>query len=294
MSREKKQFMLLCLIHTAILFLPLMSSAVFAQTQYTVKSGDTIYSIARQYNLSSQDVLQANNINDPTEIGVGTSVLIPHAGETTAVSVSISASVDTYAVQKGDTYFSIAKRHNLSVTELLQLNSRTTDQVLRISEVIRLSVSAPAAPASSRIVAQGGAARTAAFVATPVAARVATTDGSSVWPHGGVRKSIDGKFPAVVISASEGDVVRAVTGGRVVHIDSSGAFGRVVFVQAASGHIYIYGGNEKTLVGVGDRITIGTLVGRVGGNRIGNDGSQIYFSVWHNNVFIDPHLAPRG
>lgn len=323
MNRDRKKIVPLCLICAVVLFLRAGSfSTVHAQTQYQIKSGETVYSIARQYNLSAQEVLRANNINDPTEIGIGTNLLIPNADQANSASVPAK----THAVQKGETYYNIAKRHNLSVTELLKFNNRTTDQVLRIGEALRLSTSvsvvsstiapvpsgtaapipsstaapvpsgttAPIASSTDSARAQGGRVQAKAVSATAVAARVATTDGNSVWPHGGARKSIDGKFPAVVISASEGDVVRAVTSGRVVHIDSNGAFGRVAFVQAISGHIYIYGGNEDILVEVGERITIGTLIGRVGENRIGNGESQIYFSVWHNNVFIDPHVAPRG
>lgn len=269
---------ILCLLFVA-------RPTIDAQTQYQIQRGDTVYSIARQYNLSAQDVLRANNISDPTGISIGTNLVIPGA----AAPVTVA----NYTVEKGDTYFNIARRYNISVTQLLRFNNRTADQILRIGEVLRLNLnSAIVANSASAGEPQGGTVASRGNAGAIV--RVATTDGGNAWPHTGARKSIRGKFPAIVINASEGDVVRAVTGGRVVHIDSSGAFGRVIFVQSGTGYIYIYGGNAEALVQVGERVNIGTLVGRVGADNISREGSQVYFSVWHNNVFVDPHVAPRG
>ena len=243
--------------------------------RHTIKPGDTVYSVARSYNRSVREVLQVNGINDPTEIRIGTNLVIP--GQT-----GVAVAQSTHTVRKGDTYFNIARRYNLSLSELLELNKRTATQVLRLNETLRVSHgSTPTAPATPT-------ARTA------VLTRVAATNATDKWPHAGSRKSVRGKFPAVVINANKGDVVRAVTSGRIVHVDSNVAFGNVIFVQSTNGYIYIYGGNDEVLVNTGDLIGTGALIARVGAEQIGATTSQIYFSVWHNNTFIDPHAAPRG
>ncbi len=43
------------------------------------------------------------------------------------------------AVHKGDTLYSIAKKHNLSVEELLDLNQMDGDRPLRVGEKLRVS-----------------------------------------------------------------------------------------------------------------------------------------------------------
>lgn len=290
MIRNNKYLFPIC----AILALCAVSipASLRAETQYQIKQGDTVYSIARQYNLSAQEVLRVNNISDPTEIGIGTSLVIPGVDAsllpaTTAPPVTTAATARSHTVRKGDTYFNIAKRNDLSVAELLGINGRDVSGILRVGDVLQLTAT------HDTVVASASSAAPAAG-ATPPRSRVATIDGSNAWPHGGARSATQGKFPTVVISAGEGDMVRTVTGGRVVHIDSNGAFGKVVFVQASTGHIYIYGGNKETLVDIGERVTTGAFIGRVGARRVGANESQVYFSVWHDNNFVDPGSAPRG
>ncbi len=44
---------------------------------YTVKAGDTIYSIARTYAITPADIVTANNVADANNILIGTELLIP-------------------------------------------------------------------------------------------------------------------------------------------------------------------------------------------------------------------------
>ena len=272
-----------------IVIMTIVAINLFSETQYKIKSGETVYSIARSYNLSAQDILRANSISDPTDIGIGTNLIIPN-------TTGSKATQSTHTVQKGDTYFSIAKRNDVSLSALLALNNRSANQILRIGEVLRVAPANIKTDTNKEITTKGNATKPASppIGRQSLPGRVAATNGNRTWPHGGKRTAVRGKFPAIVIDASEGDVVRAVTGGRVVHIDSNGAFGKVIFVQSQTGHIFIYGGNEDTLVNIGDRITAGALVGRVGAERVGADTSHVYFSVWYNNAFVDPTAAPRG
>jgi LysM repeat protein len=46
-------------------------------TSHTVQPGDTMISIARQYDVTVEAIIAANNISDPNHIEVGTTLLIP-------------------------------------------------------------------------------------------------------------------------------------------------------------------------------------------------------------------------
>jgi LysM repeat protein len=48
-----------------------------AARSYTVKAGDTPGGIARQFNVSVEALMRANNISDPTKLGVGQTLTIP-------------------------------------------------------------------------------------------------------------------------------------------------------------------------------------------------------------------------
>jgi len=47
------------------------------ESTYTVKAGDTPYSIAREFGVSTQDLMVLNGIDDPTDLRVGTVLRIP-------------------------------------------------------------------------------------------------------------------------------------------------------------------------------------------------------------------------
>lgn len=50
-----------------------------AQTTHVVQPGDTIYSIARQYGVSPDAIIAANNLTNPNRIDVGQTLIIPAA-----------------------------------------------------------------------------------------------------------------------------------------------------------------------------------------------------------------------
>lgn len=100
---------------------------------YTVRRGDTLYSIARRYNTTVARIAQANNIRNTSLIRVGQVLRIPGATTTQAPTVR------TYTVRRGDTLYSIARRYNTTVSRLAQLNNIRNPSLLRIGQVLRVS-----------------------------------------------------------------------------------------------------------------------------------------------------------
>lgn len=76
---------------------------------HVVQPGDTIYTIAAQYNTSPQKVIADNELQDPN-------VLVP--GQTLVILVPDQV----HTVQPGDTLENIAQRYGTTVVELLQYN----------------------------------------------------------------------------------------------------------------------------------------------------------------------------
>ena len=84
---------------------------------YIVKSGDTIYSIARLYNISIDELKDLNNLTTNL-VYVGQSLKIP--------SQNI---ITTYIIQKGDTLYSIANKFNTTIDKLKSLNNLTSNNL---------------------------------------------------------------------------------------------------------------------------------------------------------------------
>ncbi len=241
-------------------------AAVYAETvEHEVQRGDTLFSISRKYGVPVDALRDANQLDDADAIHAGTTLVIP----------------DQYEVVRGDTLYSIARRHGLSVERLVDLNRMSEDDVLRVGD--RLYV-----PRSK----SGASAEEAPAVAIP-RNEFANDRSEHYWPHPGERARTDGKFPGVAIRGNRGDEIVSVASGRVVYAGPHSSFGRVVFVQSSSGHVYVYAGNEEIEVDVGDAVETGARIGTLG-SVPGESGAQLYFGVWKDNRFLDPDDAPRG
>lgn len=92
---------------------------------YIVKAGDTLYSIARQNNLTVTELKELNNLNSNL-LQVGQRLLIDN-----------NISKNVYKVKNGDTLYSIARRYNISVTELKSLNNLSSNN-LSIGQVLNI------------------------------------------------------------------------------------------------------------------------------------------------------------
>jgi murein DD-endopeptidase MepM/ murein hydrolase activator NlpD len=268
-------------MHTRVWLLAVLTLCFFPlgahsdEVTHVIEKGETLYSIARSYDVPVSAVQDANDIDDPRDISVGFELVIP----------------SVYRVRKGDTYYSIARRYDISVDELLRRNDRTRSTLLKVGETLYVPGALRGSPEARARTADGGGSSQADMpqVAETVSAR---SDGG-YWPHPGRRLRMDGKLPGVTIQGQVGDQVVSVSSGRVTYAGPYTTFGRVVIVQSAAGYIYVYGGNRELSVSVGDLVRPGTPLGELGEAPDG-EASRLYFSVWRNDSFVDPSRAPRS
>lgn len=95
---------------------------------YTVKKGDSLYSIARQYNTTVSDLIRLNNLTS-NNLSVGQVLEIPVSGSNTVSR--------TYTVKKGDSLYSIAKQFNTTVDNIKAKNNLTNTN-LQIGQVLKI------------------------------------------------------------------------------------------------------------------------------------------------------------
>lgn len=95
---------------------------------YTVKSGDSLWSIARKFGITVDELKNANNLSSNL-LSVGQNLIIP--------GKDLDATGEEYVVKKGDSLYSIAKKHNTSVDNLKSINNIITDS-LAIGQIIKL------------------------------------------------------------------------------------------------------------------------------------------------------------
>ena len=138
------------------------TSTSSAGGNYTVQAGDSYWRIANKYGISIQELQRLNGTSDYT-LHPGQSIKVPGSGtNASASSNSSSASTSTtsaapaaggsYTVQAGDSYWRIANKYGISISELQRLNG-TSNYFLYPGQSIKVpgsgSASATPAPASN-------------------------------------------------------------------------------------------------------------------------------------------------
>jgi LysM repeat protein len=102
-------------------------AASASASTYTVQKGDTLTAIASKYQTSVVDLKTLNNLASDL-IRVSQTLQIPDGAA--APSVQASAPASTYTVVKGDTLSAIARRNNISLTDLRQWNNLSGDLII--------------------------------------------------------------------------------------------------------------------------------------------------------------------
>jgi spore germination protein len=82
---------------------------------YVVERGDSLWRISQLYGVPWQQIAELNGLREPYSLIIGQTVLIPTG--------------NTYTVQSGDSFYSIARRLGISVRELQEANP-DVDEVL--------------------------------------------------------------------------------------------------------------------------------------------------------------------
>lgn len=92
---------------------------------YTVQAGDTLYSIARKYNISVSELKDYNNLTS-NSLSLGQVLKIPTTQNYTE-----------YTVQKGDSLYSIAQKYNTTVDEIKKINNLSST-LLSVGQTLKI------------------------------------------------------------------------------------------------------------------------------------------------------------
>jgi len=120
---------------------------------YTVQAGDTLFDIALHFEVSVEELMEVNEITDPTSLSVGQRLVIPGQGpglvpegtptpegETTTPTPSAEG---VYIVQEGDYPGSIAEQFGISAEELMEANGITDPTSLVVGQELIIPTPAP-------------------------------------------------------------------------------------------------------------------------------------------------------
>ncbi len=122
-----------------------LTSTVYAdEAVHTVARGESLGIIARNYKISTRELMASNGIRNPDFIYVGQRLVIPGAAATESGTQSAAGKPlpngDGYhVVRRGDTLSQIAKSSGMELSELMRLNGLSNSNFISAGQKLRLT-----------------------------------------------------------------------------------------------------------------------------------------------------------
>ena len=117
-------------------YIPHIPNTPIENNVYVVKSGDSLWSIAKKYGITVNELKEFNNLTS-NSLKIGQTLKIPGLEEEIIDDIIDENIDDTYIVQSGDTLYSIANKFGITVDELKKLNN-LTNNTLTIGQVLNI------------------------------------------------------------------------------------------------------------------------------------------------------------
>ena len=215
---------------------------------HTVVRGDTVYNIAKRYQITPDNLRAWNNMADNT-ISVGQVLRVKPAG---------------YTAPAGSAATSAAR------TQPPAASSATPN----VPSTPQANTSKVATPATTPTVSTGGVRNTGGITwQRPTAGNVITK-------FGGTNKGVDiaGNPGQPVVAAADGKVVYAGSGLR--------GYGNLVIIQHSPTFLSAYGHNQSLLVNEGQTVKRGQTIAKMGNSDASR--TQLHFEVRQNGKPVNP------
>lgn len=261
--------------------------------EYIVKGGDSIGSIAKYYEITTESLLWANSMSSTSVIKPGQKLEIPPSDGVLVV------------VSKGDTLASLAKKYSASEQAIADFNWLDYPFTLEVSS--KLFIPEGKMPSTPKTYAS----TSPSFAVTNQYTKTATSTGGDSkvgrflkWPvagHAGVISQYykgyyhtgidiaDRSLPKIV-SAASGTVIFAGCAGYCPPLGSTyGGSGYAWAIQVDHGNGYStwYAHLKNIYVKSGQKVSAGEVIGQMGSTGR-STGPHVHFELRKNNSHINP------
>lgn len=113
------------------------------RANYAIRQGDTVWSIARQFDTDPATLLKANGLHKNAILKVGQKIFVPDAGTAEQKTAKVQADsvrkeMVNYQVRAGDNLWSIARRFGVTPDDLREWNKLAANAQLRPGDQIKV------------------------------------------------------------------------------------------------------------------------------------------------------------
>lgn len=267
---------------------------------YTVKSGDTLYSIAWRYEIDPDELARWNRLNSPYLIHPGDRlhtngtdskrpVVQADAGsrKSRSTGYSGSSSKNVIIVQKGDTLYSLAKRHHMTTNQLAGSNELRPPYSILPGQ--KLYLRKPPVVLATKSKSRSKSAPKLPNTADSFSNQHRTV--KWLWP---VKGKIVNRFNSkkndakgIDIAGNIGTDVKAAASGKVVYSGNGLiSYGNLLIIKHSQSYLSAYAHNRKLLVKEGTVVKAGQKIAELG--KSGTEKPKLHFEIRKNGKPVDP------
>lgn len=251
---------------------------------YAVKTGDTLWDLARTYGISVEEIVAENELGLSTLLVPGQKLTIPLSGASLVMKDTGAGEPEQPAVQT--TAKTVERRdfkgtHGLGETRELEKTTEPVDE--RDTE----NLPNPGQEDDTRMAGQE---QNSGQIEDSSQAREVLD--SLTWPLRGYITSHFGprqerNHEGLDIAAPSGDYIRAALPGMVVFAGERGTYGNAVILRHSSGVRTLYAHASSLLVNPGEEVRPGQAIALVGSTGH-STGPHLHFEVLFNGLPLNP------
>ncbi len=251
---------------------PQLAAAPANAYTHQIASGESLYTIARRYDVTTQSIVQANGLSSPDKIVVGQRVIIPGRADLLA----------TKGPQAATQVASVAPTLGAAP---MPLGSRPTSQPTAAP-----LAAAPARPGVVSPIQQAAPILQQASVQQPAPEPAMSGSDKFRWPASGriITDFASSKGTGINIEVPEGSPVKAAENGTVIYVGSGvEGYGNLILLRHPNGFVSAYAHLKSMGVAKGDTVSRGQGIGTAG--MTGSVSKpQLHFELRKGATPVDP------
>ena len=106
---------------------------------YIVSEGDTLWKIARKYDLEVRDLAQMNSINENSYLFLGQQLTV--GNKNIYRNIESKKRTILYSVKQGDSLYKISELFDVSISSIKDINEMTNDTLMP-GDIIKVAIKA--------------------------------------------------------------------------------------------------------------------------------------------------------